>query len=474
MDRSKLQKPQPPPRYEPEIQPVNGIVQPPVIPPPNRPGRQTNVLEDLKSLVNWIFRHRCSVFFRNPVDTVSFAIPDYHKMIKHPMDLNTIKKRLCNNYYWQADEALHDFELIFENCFFYNNEASEVYQACKELKSIFYSRLALIDRSNESELPPKVEKRKRKAADACEPFPASTALAPRGSSHFPAPLPGSRLKGCSTPNPEQPFSNFVMPKLMQDTLINPLTATLPFPPQFKDFHQVSVESHLQMELTEGDSPPSVHRPPITHRPIVLPPPLTTAPLEPIMKAPSPPPALREPSPPKPKPPVVICYKSLDRLIEMSHCVHLLKSMVKRKRKEFTWPCNHADYWKKYSQNPNYNHDKEEKLDWNVLRQRLDRGDFESFDGFLSSVRRMFQNALRCFPEGDLVKTAVKRSSEVFESRLLKYRELIATAKEKARALVEGKKDDREAAETKGGQLKEYELENRQGFIKMHPIDDDSD
>lgn len=47
MDR----EPSPPPRIEPVIEPVDGIVQPPVYPPPNRPGRVTNQLHYLKTTI---------------------------------------------------------------------------------------------------------------------------------------------------------------------------------------------------------------------------------------------------------------------------------------------------------------------------------------------------------------------------------------------------------------------------------------
>ena len=40
-----------PPRLEPPLHPVNGIVQPPTVPPPERPGRLTNKLLILKSQI---------------------------------------------------------------------------------------------------------------------------------------------------------------------------------------------------------------------------------------------------------------------------------------------------------------------------------------------------------------------------------------------------------------------------------------
>jgi len=65
--------------------------------------------------------------------------------------------------------------------------------------------------------------------------------------------------------------------------------------------------------------------------------------------------------------------------------------------------------------------------------------------------------------------SVKKSMEIFDGRLLKYRELAATAKEKVRALVASRKEDLEFAETKS-----QSLGKRQGSFKMPPLYDDSD
>lgn len=50
----------------------------------------------------------------------SRVLQDYHKVIKNPMDMGTIKKRLENNYYWSASEAMQDFNTMFTNCYIYN------------------------------------------------------------------------------------------------------------------------------------------------------------------------------------------------------------------------------------------------------------------------------------------------------------------------------------------------------------------
>ena len=40
---------------------------------------------------------------------------DYFKVIRHPMDLCIIKKRLENKYYWSAKECIQDFNVMFTN-----------------------------------------------------------------------------------------------------------------------------------------------------------------------------------------------------------------------------------------------------------------------------------------------------------------------------------------------------------------------
>lgn len=67
---------EPPPREEPYIEPVNGVVQPPVVPPPHRPGRLTNQLHFLqKQVIPAIWKHQHSWPFQQPVDANKLNLP---------------------------------------------------------------------------------------------------------------------------------------------------------------------------------------------------------------------------------------------------------------------------------------------------------------------------------------------------------------------------------------------------------------
>ena len=59
-----------------------------------RKGRNTNQLVYLRTVVaKALMQHRHSLPFRKPVDAALLNLPDYHEVIKHPMDFGTIKLR---------------------------------------------------------------------------------------------------------------------------------------------------------------------------------------------------------------------------------------------------------------------------------------------------------------------------------------------------------------------------------------------
>ena len=67
-----------------------------------------------------MWKHQHGWPFQTPVDTIKLGLPDYFKLIKYPMDLGTVKKRLEHNYYWCSEECIHDVTTMFQNCYLYN------------------------------------------------------------------------------------------------------------------------------------------------------------------------------------------------------------------------------------------------------------------------------------------------------------------------------------------------------------------
>ncbi len=62
--------------------------------------------------------------FHAPVDPIKWGISDYFDVVKNPMDLGTVRKKLTNNVYMCLNEFISDMSTIFENCLLYNGTES--------------------------------------------------------------------------------------------------------------------------------------------------------------------------------------------------------------------------------------------------------------------------------------------------------------------------------------------------------------
>ncbi|KRX38932.1 Bromodomain-containing protein 2 [Trichinella murrelli] len=146
----------------PVMDPVNGIVQPRVVAPPGKPTRNTNQLEFMqKEVLRAVLRHKHSWPFSKPVDAAKLNLVDYHDIIKRPMDLGTIEKRLRNCYYYSSQQSMQDFMTMFTNCYTYNPPGSDIVVMAQALEKVFLEKIAHMP-SEEIEIPrPSTQKRGR-------------------------------------------------------------------------------------------------------------------------------------------------------------------------------------------------------------------------------------------------------------------------------------------------------------------------
>ena len=75
--------------------------------------------------------------FRDAVDPVVFGLPDYFEVVKNPMHLRLVKKKLENAVYTDMASFERDVKLVFENAILYNGEESEVGQLAKSMMGVF-------------------------------------------------------------------------------------------------------------------------------------------------------------------------------------------------------------------------------------------------------------------------------------------------------------------------------------------------
>ncbi|KAF8168327.1 hypothetical protein B0H34DRAFT_670517 [Crassisporium funariophilum] len=75
--------------------------------------------------------------FYEPVDWVKMEIPAYPKVVKKPMDLSTIRRKLEEGHYSTAQKFYDDFKLMIRNCFSFNPAGTPVNLAGIELQRLF-------------------------------------------------------------------------------------------------------------------------------------------------------------------------------------------------------------------------------------------------------------------------------------------------------------------------------------------------
>ncbi|OZJ04269.1 hypothetical protein BZG36_02474 [Bifiguratus adelaidae] len=75
--------------------------------------------------------------FLVPVDWQALNIPEYPDIIKHPMDVSTVNKKLAKGKYRNLDEFVADMRLIFNNCYTFNQPGDPVYDMGKQSEKVF-------------------------------------------------------------------------------------------------------------------------------------------------------------------------------------------------------------------------------------------------------------------------------------------------------------------------------------------------
>ncbi|KAM7371787.1 hypothetical protein PAMP_008997 [Pampus punctatissimus] len=110
---------------------------------PGRPKRQTNQLQYLlKVVLKTLWKHQFAWPFHAPVDAVKLNLPDYYTIIKTPMDMGSIKKRLENSFYWNAQECIQDFNTMFTNCYIYNKPGDDIVLMAEALEKAFLQKVS--------------------------------------------------------------------------------------------------------------------------------------------------------------------------------------------------------------------------------------------------------------------------------------------------------------------------------------------
>jgi hypothetical protein len=132
------------PLEEQNIPSIDHRISPPISPQPNigneKSGLQGEELSFcqrvLTELMDSKHRHLNQPFLQ-PVDPVALNAPTYFQIIRRPMDLSTVQRKLASGGYEEAEQFAKDTDLMFTNCATFNWKSDPVYKSGQALNKLF-------------------------------------------------------------------------------------------------------------------------------------------------------------------------------------------------------------------------------------------------------------------------------------------------------------------------------------------------
>ncbi|KAM9266858.1 bromodomain-containing protein 2 [Cariama cristata] len=383
---------------------------PPEVSNPKKPGRVTNQLQYLhKVVMKALWKHQFAWPFRQPVDAVKLGLPDYHKIIKQPMDMGTIKRRLENNYYWGAAECMQDFNTMFTNCYIYNKPTDDIVLMAQTLEKIFLQKVAQMPPEEQEIVVPVAKNSHKKGASRAAALLAGLTAAQQ----VPAVSSVSHT-AVYTPSPDIPTTivNIPHPSVISAPLLKslhsaaPAVLAAPAPTQpvakkkgVKRKADTTTPTTTAIIATSGESSPSAT--------------LLEAKAAKI-------PARRESGRPI-KPPKKDLPDSQQHQTskkgklseQLKYCNGILKELLSKKHAAYAWP-----FYKPVDASALGLHDYHEiikhPMDLSTIKRKMENRDYHDAQEFAADVRLMFSNCYKYNPPDHDVVAMARKLQDVFE------------------------------------------------------------
>ncbi|XP_027487193.1 bromodomain-containing protein 2 isoform X2 [Corapipo altera] len=391
---------------------------PPEVSNPKKPGRITNQLQYLhKVVMKALWKHQFAWPFRQPVDAVKLGLPDYHKIIKQPMDMGTIKRRLENNYYWGAAECMQDFNTMFTNCYIYNKPTDDIVLMAQTLEKIFLQKVAQMPPEEQEIVVPVAKNSHKKGASRAAALLAGLTAAQQ----VPAVSSVSQPTVYTPTTPEIPTTivNIPHPSVISAPILKSLHPNAPAvlaPPaptqpvakkkgvKRKADTTTPTTTAIIATSTGGESSPS--------------PSASGAPPDPPKPAKIP--ARRESGRPI-KPPRKDLPDSQQHQTskkgklseQLKYCNGILKELLSKKHAAYAWP-----FYKPVDASALGLHDYHEiikhPMDLSTIKRKMENRDYHDAQEFAADVRLMFSNCYKYNPPDHDVVAMARKLQDVFE------------------------------------------------------------
>ncbi|XP_029684837.1 bromodomain-containing protein 3b isoform X3 [Takifugu rubripes] len=357
-------------------------------------------------VVKTLWKHQFAWPFYQPVDAIKLCLADYHKVIKNPMDMGTIKKRLENNYYWSASEAMQDFNTMFTNCYIYNKPTDDIVLMAQALEKIFLQKVAQMPQEEVALLPP-APKGKNKSKQPAAGTTVSQQAESSASSppSYPSPSPSHTPVISTTPTPVQTTPPISAPQ--PPAAMMPSAQPVVKKKGVKRKADTTTPTTSAISAGRADSPSAQDAKPAklgsTRREATARPAKTR----------------REVGEEVAGGEVGAGGRKTSKLGEqMKHCDAILKEMLSKKHAAYAWP-----FYKPVDAEALELHDYHDiikhPMDLSTIRKKMDKGEYNEPQSFATDVRLMFSNCYKYNPPDHEVVAMARKLQDVFEMRFAK-------------------------------------------------------
>ncbi|KAL5564448.1 hypothetical protein UlMin_027612, partial [Ulmus minor] len=105
----------------------------------------TQLFKSCNNLLEKLMKHKFGWVFNKPVDAKALGLHDYNIIVKHPMDLGTVRTRLDKTFYKSPMEFAEDVRLTFRNAMLYNPKGQDVHIMAEQLLKLFEEKWVTIE-----------------------------------------------------------------------------------------------------------------------------------------------------------------------------------------------------------------------------------------------------------------------------------------------------------------------------------------
>ncbi|XP_073214326.1 bromodomain testis-specific protein [Lepidochelys kempii] len=376
------------------------IVNPP--PPeyinPKKTGCLTNQLQYLQRVVmKAMWRHNFSWPFHQPVDAAALNLPDYYNIIKKPMDLSTIKKRLEHNYYTKATDCIEDFKTMFTNCYVYNKPGDDIVFMAQELEKVFMQKVAQMPPEERIVIVNKGKRKGKKQEGAQQP---DSGVCTTKQNQLQKQLESIvKQPQVMTPVPQQPA--LAPLSMTQSTTL--MSATLPISKVKKGVKRKADTTTIFTASCE--SSPALNEPKVAK---------ISCRGESECSVPD---SLLKKDLPDSQQPLEI-VKNVQLSEQLKHCSEILKEMFAKQHASYAWP-----FYKPVDITAlglNDHHDTTKcPIDLGTIKKKMDNYEYKDTQAFAADIRLMFMNCYKYNSPDHEVVAMARKLQDIFEMQFAK-------------------------------------------------------